>query len=248
MQAPVTIRHIEIPCPDGALLPGLLIEPETDTTEPRPGLLFISEPFGLNEEMQRVASTFAAAGYAVCMPDLMARGSWFACVRALMADLRRGSGRAVDDLLAARRWLAGQHGVDPSRQAVLGLCMGGGFALILAKSGLFQVSAPFYGQTPESLEGACPIVASFGERDRMMRPHARRLEAELERLAIAHDVRTYPGAGHSFMTRPPNLALALLGPVLPVRAGYEPEAAKDATQRVLAFLAQHLELGGGSQA
>lgn len=44
----------------------------------------------------------------------------------------------------------------------MGLCMGGGFALLRGKTGLFRVSAPFYGQVPLSMEGSCPVVASYG--------------------------------------------------------------------------------------
>ena len=145
-----------------------------------------------------------------------------------MADLKRGQGRGVDDLIDAREWLVSRPEVQPDRVAVMGLCMGGGFALILSKTGLFRVSAPFYGHTPEDLTGACPIVASFGARDRMIRPHAGRLQQEVTRLGICTDVKTYEGAGHSFMTRPPNLPMALIGPLMPARAGYQPDAAKDA--------------------
>lgn len=245
MESMIATRETHFPCPDGFDMRALLMTPSA--TSKLPGLLFISEPFGLNDEMQRVAREFAGGGYVVLLPDLMSRGPWFKCVRVLMANLSRGSGRGIDDLLAARSWLAEQPGVDASRMAVLGLCMGGGFALLLAKTGLFQVSAPFYGQTPASLEGACPIVASFGARDRLIRPHAERLVEEVERLAIPHDIMIYANAGHSFMTRPPNLPLAVLGPILPARAGYQPDAAKDATQRVLRFLDEHFRIAPETQ-
>lgn len=231
-------RWERFPCRDGFSMRSLLLVPRGRL--PTPGLLFIAEPFGINAEMRRVASDIAAAGYVVMAPDLLTRGSWFSCVRALMGDLRRGHGQGVDDLLAAREWLVGRSEVQAERVAVMGLCMGGGFALILGKTGLFRVSAPFYGQTPDDLTGICPVVASFGQRDRMIEPHAKRLGKEMKRLGVTHDIKTYPGAGHSFMTRPPNLALALLGPFLPAHAGHHPAAAADATQRVLSFLAEHL--------
>lgn len=235
---PVEARWKRFLCKDGFAMPVLLHAPREPV--PAPGLLFVSEPFGINAEMQRVAGEFAAAGYVVAMPDLMCRGSWFSCLRALMSDLRRGHGRGVDDLLAAREWLISRDEVVADRVAVMGLCMGGGFALILGKTGLFRVSAPFYGQTPLDMTGTCPVVASYGERDRMIAPHARQLGDELKRLDVPHDLKTYPGAGHSFMTSPPNLALKLLGPYLPPHARFDPAAAADATQRVLRFLARHM--------
>ncbi len=225
-------------CDDGFDMPCFLTAPKGGGRFP--GLLFIGEPFGLNEEIRRVAATIASAGYVVLAPDLTSRRPWFKCVRALMRAMKEEKGQGIEDLLAARRWLGARPEVLPERIGVIGLCMGGGFALILAKTGLFRVAAPFYGQTPQSMEGACPVIASFGDRDAMIRPHAEKLEKELVRLDVPHDVKSYPKAGHSFMTRPPNALLALIGPWMPAHAGYEPEAANDATQRVLSFLAQHI--------
>jgi carboxymethylenebutenolidase len=227
-----------IPCDDGFQMPAVLITPRL--RELRPGLLFIGEPFGFNSEMRRIASEIASAGYVVLAPNLLSRGPWFRCVRALMQSLKQERGQGIDDLLTARRWLGGHAAVQPDRIAVMGLCMGGGFALILAKTGLFRVSAPFYGQTPQSMDGSCPVVASFGARDQMIRPHAERLEAELTRIGVPHDVKHYAHAGHSFLTRPPNKLMALIGPYLPPHAGHEPQAAADAMRRVLAFLERHL--------
>ena len=55
-------------------------------------------------------------------------------------------------LIDGRNWLARRDYVDSNRIAVMGLWMGGGFAVLLGKTGLLQVSAPFYGQVPEPLE------------------------------------------------------------------------------------------------
>jgi Dienelactone hydrolase family len=49
------------------------------------------------------------------------------------------------------------------------------------------------------LDGACPMVASFGGRDRMLKGPAARLNGALERRQIDHDVKEYPDAGHSFL-------------------------------------------------
>lgn len=226
------------PCRDGFPMRALLYRPRG--AAPAPALLFIAEPWGLNPEMRRVAGEMAAAGYVVLMPDLVSRGNWFACVRALVGDLRRGEGRGVDDLLDARAFLEARPEVETGRVAVMGLCMGGGFALLLARTGLFRVSAPFYGQVPADLTGSCPVVASFGGRDRMLADDAQHLTDEARRLGLAHDVKTYPEAGHSFMTRPPNPLVGALIGMAPVHGGYDPQAAADATRRVLAFLAEHV--------
>jgi len=205
-----------------------------------PGLLFVYEVFGVTDEMKRVADDFAAGGYAVAMPDLFSRGSWFSCVRKFMNDLKSGQGRSMQDLLDARQWLATREFADPDRMAVIGFCMGGAFALILAKTGLFRVSAPFYGEAPERLDGACPIVASYGARDKRTAPAFEKIKSEVERLQIPNDLKLYPTAGHNFMNRAPNALLGFISSISPIHGGYNPAAAADATQRVLAFLKTHV--------
>jgi carboxymethylenebutenolidase len=225
-------------CSDGFAMPCYISRPEERS--PLPGLIIIYEAFGMNAEMERLADEIASAGYVVMIPDLLSRGRWFDCIRKLMGDLKRGHGGGLQDLLEARNWLAQQPFVAAGRVGVMGLCMGGGFALLLAKTGLFRVSAPFYGQVPEHLDGACPIVASYGARDKLTIDHARRLIAEAERLNIPHDIKIYPGAGHSFMNKPANRFMALVGPWLPPHAGFDPEAASDAMKRLINFLGAHL--------
>jgi carboxymethylenebutenolidase len=219
-------------------MPAYLTRPTA--ASPLPALVFIYEIFGLSKEMERVANDFASAGYAVMIPDLFSRGSWFSCVKKAMSDIKTGSGQNVQDLLDARKWLVSQPFVDAAHTATIGFCMGGAFALILAKTGLFRVAAPFYGQAPDKLDGACPIVASYGERDKHLLPDAEKLKHELARLQIPNDVKIYPGAGHGFMNKAANPVLGFLLSISPVHAGFHPESAADATQRVLSFLQTHI--------
>ncbi|MBI3563402.1 MAG: dienelactone hydrolase family protein [Gammaproteobacteria bacterium] len=228
---------IPFQCRDGFDMRAWWVRPATPGS--LPGILFVYEPFGINPEMKRVAGELASEGYIVMIPDLLQRGSFFRCIRQLMADLKAEKGRSIDDLLDARQALVRRPDVLADRVAVMGLCMGGGFALILAKTGLFRVSAPFYGQAPVTLDGACPIVASYGGRDRVTAKHAKHLAQELKRAVIAADFKVYPSAGHSFMTRPANLLVAVLGPLF-AGAGFDPDAAADSKRRLVAFFREHL--------
>ncbi len=223
-------------CADGFQMSAYLTRPANPS--PVPGFLFIYEIFGMNSEMHRLADEFAAAGYAVLIPDLFTRGSWFSCVKKLIADLKAESGQGVDDLIRARNWLAERPFVDPQRLAVMGLCMGGAFALLLGKTGLFRVTAPFYGQVPQKLDGICPVVASYGAKDRHLVKDAARLEKELPTLGVPYDMKIYPEAGHGFMNRRTNPVVDFIGRAAGI--SYNPSAAADATQRLLDFLQQHL--------
>ena len=225
------------PALDGTPMPGVLTVPD-GANGPVPGVLMIYEIFGMSDEMRRVARELAAEGYVVLIPDLFARGVRALCVAATMRAMVTGHGAAMDDLEAARRWLAGRPEVDGTRIGTIGFCMGGGFALLLAGTGLYKVSAPFYGRPPD-LPRSCPVVASFGGRDLGLRGAAEKLTAELEALDVPHDVKVYPDAGHSFFTRTPGF----LGEVvrrLPIHAEYHEASAQDAQRRVVAFFREHL--------
>ena len=225
------------PTSDGTM-PAVLTLPD-EAEGPVPGLLMIYEIFGMSDEMRRVARELAAEGYAVLIPDLFARGRVRAlCVAATMRTMVTGSGAAMDDLEAARRWLVERPEVDGTRLGTIGFCMGGSFALLLARTGLYKVSAPFYGRPPD-LPRSCPVVASFGGRDLGMRGAPEKLTADLEAAGVPHDIKVYPDAGHSFFTRTPGLTGQLVRR-LPIHAEYHEASAQDAHRRVVAFFREHL--------
>ncbi len=142
----------------GRPIPARLWRPPEDGTFP--GIVFITEVFGLTREMDRLAAMIASWRYVVLVPDLFAQGLWVSCLRRLIRDLRKGGGGTAETLLRARQFLAEQPFVEKKSLGVLGMCLGGGFALLLAKGDLFQVAAAFYGEVPDELEGACPVTAS----------------------------------------------------------------------------------------
>jgi carboxymethylenebutenolidase len=83
------------------------------------------------------------------------------------------------------------------------------------------------------------MVASYGANDRMLKGAAAKVEAILSEGAVPHDVKEYPGVGHSFMND-----FGLPAPLRLIEnvAGlaYSEPAAEDAWHRILAFFAQHL--------
>lgn len=221
-------------------LRGYLARPSTPG--PWPGVVVLHELFGQDDVARRQADRLAAAGYLALLPDLFSDGGALRCLKATFAALKAQRGRAFQDIEASRTWLAGQ-GECTGRVGVIGFCMGGAFALLAATRG-FDASSVNYGPLPEhpdsALEGACPIVGSYGARDRGLRGAAATLGATLSWLGVEHDVKEYPTANHSFLNDAPN-GPVVLRPLLKVAGiGPDPVAAADAWRRIEDFFARYL--------
>jgi carboxymethylenebutenolidase len=231
---------MEIPVSDGSIR-GYLAEPQKEVAgdPPWPGVVIVHDAFGLTEDARNITERFSTAGYLALSPDLYSRGGFVRCVKTVFGELTAAKGRSFDDISAARSLLAEREDCT-GKVGVVGFCMGGGFALVAASQG-FDASAPYYGPPPKDLsilDGACPIVASFGKRDRTLVGAAAKLETELTNRRIPHDVKEYPGAGHSFANQfqlgPLNVLAKVAG------LGYHREPSEDAWRRVFAFFSEHL--------
>lgn len=237
---------VEIVAPAGRRLSGAVARPEG--AGQHPGVVVIHEVFGDQPEMRAVCDDFARHGYVAVMPNLFSgRGPRPICVARTMIEASRG--KVNDDIDAARAWLAEQEDVDGNRIGVIGFCMGGAFALAYIAGGRpgVRAAAVNYGEVPKEpskLDGACPIVGSYGGKDKMVgRRHAERLSRHLGALGIEHDVKVYDDAGHEFMTEGHHPIGKLV--FLPLRLGHSPDAAADAWRRVFDFFDARLEPSPG---
>ncbi|MDQ2758458.1 MAG: dienelactone hydrolase family protein [Actinomycetota bacterium] len=208
-----------------------------------PGVVLVHEAFGLDDNARAAADRVAAMGYVVVAPDLFSEGGALRCLKSTFAAMRRGEGRAFADIAAARE-LVLQRDDTTDAVGVIGFCMGGGFALMCAAPARgFAASSVNYGQLPPSydvLAGGCPVLGSYGARDRGLRGAAATLDAELTRVGVPHEVTEYPDAGHAFLDEEmggpwflwPVMRLAGVGP--------EPTTAEVAWGRIAEFFGEHL--------
>lgn len=221
----------------GDPIPGYLATP--DGAGPFPGVVVLHQAHGLDDDIRRLTDRVASLGYLAVAPDLVAGRGW-RCIAGLFRDLVRGRGEGVETAEAVIDWMTRRADCNGKVGAV-GFCLGGGFAYLLGLSGKLDATAPNYGRPPKSLGGSCPVVASYGGRDRVFRRHASSVADALRENGIPNDVKLYREAGHGFMNQnDEHPVLNALGrPLLAI--GYQRDAAEDTWLRIGDFFARYLD-------
>ena len=243
----MTAADVSIPAPGGPL-PGYLAVPAGPG--PWPGVVVLHDLVGMSSDLRRQADWLADAGYLAVAPDLFRGDRRATCIIRMMRETSRRRGPTFADIEATGRWLAERPDCT-GRVGVIGFCLGGGFALLLAAEHRFDAASVNYGPvsrttySEEVLSGACPVVGSYGAQDRLTRGGGDRLSRVLTAVGVDHDVRTYPGARHSFMNDHDPADLPALFAVQLRLTGnpYDEPSAQDARRRIVAFFGRHLEQG-----
>ncbi|HEX9970221.1 MAG TPA: dienelactone hydrolase family protein [Acidimicrobiales bacterium] len=221
---------VEFPS-NGTTGQGYLATPASGTG---PGVVVIQEWWGLVDHIKDVCERFAAEGFVALAPDLYhgqtttepdEAGKLMMAMR--MDKAAKDMGGAVDHVR--------EHSSGDA-VGVVGFCMGGGLALVLATQRPDAVKAcvPFYGLIPwpdaqpdySRLEAG--VQGHYAEKDDFFTPElARGLEQQLRDLGKEAELFVYPDTHHAFFndTRP---------------EVHDPEAAATAWERTLGFLRSRL--------
>lgn len=203
-------------------------------TEPLPGVVMIHEWWGLNDNIRAMADRLAAEGFVVLAVDLYGGKSATTPdeAQALMAALNGDPKGAESNLRQAVEYLE-LYALAP-KVAVMGWCLGGGYAL---SAGLWfgdQVDAVvmYYGRVEQDRDELAklqaPLLGLFAGQDRGIPVEGvRAFRIALADLGKNAHIEVYPQADHAFAN--------------PSGRNYEATAAEDAWAKTLEFLTGQLD-------
>ncbi|MEX2482864.1 MAG: dienelactone hydrolase family protein [Gammaproteobacteria bacterium] len=195
---------IDIALPDGSLRAWLATPPAGSG----PGLVLLPEIFGLNDFMRDMAARYAEEGYVCCVPDVFWRLAPGTALgpeqldQAMALRARFDVGQGVVDLGSVVEALR-QHPAQGGKVGVLGYCMGGQLACLLAASGAVDCAVAYYPTAMEDcLEqlGAvtCPLLLHVGDADAKIPPDTLQAIAAVVAARSNQQLQVYPGAVHAF--------------------------------------------------
>jgi carboxymethylenebutenolidase len=209
---------VEFPS-NGTVAGGYLVKPATGSG---PGVLVIQEWWGLDSGIKEMTERLGSGGFVALAPDLyhgeLAAHDEMDKAAHLMQTLPPD--RAARDMSGAVDFLSGHPAVTGKAIGVVGFCMGGMLALIIAANRPDKIRAvvPFYGYPQGDMEPdwsklTASVRGHMAENDTYFTPAgARALEAKLRAMGKDATMTVHPGTGHAFMG--PHNALGTLNKTL----------------------------------
>ena len=195
-----------------------------------PGLLVLTEMFGVNGPMREVAEGYARRGFAALVPNLFWRSQNTGALAYEGPDREVAWARlaaldfdaAANDIGTAAGWLRGQP-FCTGKVAALGFCAGGRMAFLAAARAGVDAAVSLYalGISKHVAEfGAvrCPLQLHYGLQDQHVPQQEVDTVAAAARGHPSIELHLYPDAGHSFAN--------------PVRPTYDAAAAQLAASRI----------------
>ncbi|MBV8580404.1 MAG: dienelactone hydrolase family protein [Candidatus Eremiobacteraeota bacterium] len=170
---------------------------------PRPAVIVLEGIYGFDQELHRITTLVANAGYVGCAIDYL-RGE----------EVARGfhSATIEDDLAMTRDWLNERRYADHGKVATWGFGVGGAVAFMGAMLPGITAAIAFYGQSitkglpdggdapiKNAGELRAPLLLVFGGIDtEIAEDDIRRIETRLAAAGKTADIQVYPNVGHSF--------------------------------------------------
>jgi carboxymethylenebutenolidase len=197
-----------------------------------PGVILIHEWWGLNDNIKSMVRGLASHGYVVMAVDLytgqVATTPDGARQLLLSFDVQKG----ITNIDSAVHLLKQNYNV--TKIATIGWCFGGSQSLNYALSGnKIDATVIYYGQpvtdTFKLSTIKWPVLGFFGEKDQSISvSQVKEFKSTLDSIGVENEIHIYPGLGHAFAN--------------PSGATYAPQETKDAWNKTLSFLDNHLKI------
>jgi carboxymethylenebutenolidase len=226
----IIASEVQITAADETLI-GYLARPAGETAAPV--ILVCHENRGLTPHIQDVTRRFAKAGYVSLAVDLLSRQGGSAALGEGNVPGALGNiapDQFVEDFKSGWRYLQEQAFADAERVGMTGFCFGGGVTWRVATQMPELLAAvPFYGPQPpvEDVPNIrAAVLAIYGELDSRINSGIPAIEAAMTANNKIYEKVIYPNADHAFHND--------------TGSRYNPEAAKDAWERTLAWFEQYV--------
>jgi carboxymethylenebutenolidase len=226
----IKTETIDYPSPQGSgTMRGYLARPASGGK--LPGVLVVHENRGLNPHIKDIARRLAVDRVLAFAPDALAPLGGYPGsedqARALFQKLDQTKTR--EDFVAAANWLKTRPDCT-GKVGVVGFCYGGGISNLLAtRVPDLAAAVPFYGGQPRPDDVSrikSPLLLHYAEKDDRINAGWPEYEAALKANDVRYTMHMYPGTQHGFNND--------------TTPRYDPEAAKLAWERTVAFFNTHL--------
>ena len=228
---PLTEEYVTYPSPEGAgTMRALLCIPEGITTT-LPGIVVVHENRGLNPHIEDVCRRAALAGFIGLAPDALTPLGGYPGTDDEGRELQRQRerGEMLEDFIAGYQYLK-EHAQCTGRVGVVGFCFGGWISNMMAvRIPELGAAVPFYGGQPDAdlvPQIQAPLLLHFAEQDRRVNAGWPAYEAALKEHNKEYTSYIYEGLQHGFHND--------------TTPRFDPEGAKLAWERTVAFFNEHL--------
>ena len=200
--------------------------------EKLPGVIVVSEIWGLNPHTKDVARRIALEGFLTVAPDALSPlgGTPEDIDEARSLTLKLDGEKNTKNFVAAAKYLK-THPQSTGKVGVTGFCWGGGVSNQVAVNFPdLKAAAPFYGRQPASEEVPkikASLLLHYAGLDERINAGIPAYEAALKEASVDYKIHMYEGAQHGFFND--------------TRDRYHKEAAKLAWERTINFFKQKLK-------
>lgn len=233
--APIKSQSVQYATVNGKPVTGYLAYPAA-AEGGLPAVLVFHEWWGLNDNIKSMANQLAGQGYVALAADLYGGqvATEPAAARSLMEQALKDRDAMGQNLRQAHAYLKEQ--IKATRVGTIGWCFGGGISLqaaLLVPDGV-DATVIYYGHVSGDAEKLKPLKAPVlglfgGADDGIPVASVRAFEEAMKAQGKPVTIHIYDGAAHAFAN--------------PSGGSYKADAAADAWQKSLSFLAEHLKGG-----